>query len=120
MRPSRPGDTLIVSSIGYKKPIIVSENGFCHPDIVAPDGQVHDCERIEFTQDYLRELRRAAQDGVDIRGYFHWSLMDNFEWAEGYGPRFGLIHVDFATQKRTLKDSARWYREVIQSNGERV
>jgi beta-glucosidase len=68
-------------------------------------------------QRYLRELARARSAGADVRGYFAWSLMDNFEWAEGYRQRFGLIHVDFATQQRTRKDSFGWYRDVIRSNG---
>jgi beta-glucosidase len=62
-------------------------------------------------------LKRVVRDGVDVRGYFHWSLMDNFEWAEGYKQRFGLIHVDYSNQKRTLKDSAHWYAQVIRENG---
>ncbi|MCU0494912.1 MAG: family 1 glycosylhydrolase, partial [Chloroflexaceae bacterium] len=84
---------------------------------VALDGAVHDPQRIDYTQRYLRELRRAIADGVDVRGYFHWSLMDNFEWAEGYRQRFGLIYVDYPTQRRIPKDSARWYAEVIRTNG---
>ena len=72
---------------------------------------------LEVTVRYLRELRRAASDGVDVRGYFAWSLLDNFEWAEGYRERFGLIHVDYATQKRTPKRSFEWYRETIRGNG---
>lgn len=101
----------------YKLPVVITENGISCADWVAFDGNVHDPNRIDFTHRYLRELKRAADDGVDIRGYFHWSLMDNFEWAEGFRQRFGLIHVDCDSQKRTLKDSARWYREVIASNG---
>ena len=66
---------------------------------------------------YLRQFRRAGEEGVRIGGYFHWSIMDNFEWAEGMKHRFGLIHVDYQTLKRTVKDSAYWYRDVIQSNG---
>ena len=81
------------------------------------DGRVQDASRIQYTREYLRALRRAVRDGVDVRGYFHWSLLDNFEWAEGYKQRFGLIHVDYPTQKRTPKDSARWYAEVIRTNG---
>jgi beta-glucosidase len=83
---------------------------------VSTDGQVHDPQRIDFTRRYLMALRQAIGDGADIRGYFHWSLMDNFEWAAGYRERFGLIHVDFDTQKRTLKDAAKWYSRVIAAN----
>lgn len=101
----------------YKLPVIITENGLASMDWVSLDGKVHDMQRIDFLHRYLRELRRAIADGVDVRGYFQWSIMDNFEWAEGYKERFGLIHVDYATQKRTLKDSAYWYRDVIQSNG---
>jgi beta-glucosidase len=101
----------------YGLPIVITENGLSLPDWVSLDGAVHDAQRIDFLHRYLRELRRAAADGMDIRGYFHWSIMDNFEWAEGYKHRFGLIHVDYETQKRILKDSARWYRDVITSNG---
>ncbi len=102
----------------YKLPIVITENGMSNVDWVALDGRVHDPQRIDFTRRYLLALRRACDDGVDVRGYFHWSIMDNFEWAEGYKQRFGLIHVDYATQKRTLKDSAFWYRDTIASNGE--
>jgi beta-glucosidase len=104
----------------YKLPIVIAENGVSLPDWVAADGQVHDPQRIDFTRAYLLELRAAIGDGVPVRGYFHWSLLDNFEWAHGYKQRFGLVHVDFATQKRTPKDSARWYRDVIASNGARL
>jgi beta-glucosidase len=101
----------------YKLPVLVTENGMSNLDWVHSDGAVHDPQRIDFTRRYLIELRKAIEDGADIRGYFHWSIMDNFEWAEGYKDRFGLIHVDYTTQKRTLKDSAHWYAEVIASNG---
>jgi len=101
----------------YGKPIYITENGCSGMDWAALDGKVHDPARIDFTHRYLRELGRAAADGVDVRGYFHWSIMDNFEWAEGYKHRFGMIYVDFTTQQRVLKDSALWYREVIASNG---
>ncbi|HVU51442.1 MAG TPA: GH1 family beta-glucosidase [Polyangia bacterium] len=104
----------------YALPIVVAENGVSLPDWVAADGQVHDPQRIDFARAYLGELRAAVAGGVPVRGYFHWSLLDNFEWAHGYKQRFGLVHVDFATQKRTLKDSARWYRGVVASNGARL
>lgn len=101
----------------YGLPIVVTENGLSMPDWVSLDGAVHDPGRIDFLHRYLLALRRAADDGVDVRGYFQWSIFDNFEWAEGYKHRFGLVHVDYATQKRTPKDSAYWYREVIRTNG---
>jgi beta-glucosidase len=101
----------------YRLPVVITENGMTNCDWVALDGHVHDAARIDFLHRYLLALHRAIEDGVDIRGYFQWSLMDNFEWAEGYKHRFGLIHVDYATQRRTLKDSASWYRDVIASHG---
>lgn len=102
----------------YGLPIMITENGMSCHDWVSLDGRVHDPQRIDYTARYLRCLRRAAREGVPVEGYFHWSLMDNFEWAEGYKHRFGLIHVDFETQQRTLKDSALWYRRVVEANGE--
>lgn len=104
----------------YKLPVVITENGMANPDWVASDGRVHDPQRIDFTRSYLLELARACADGVPVAGYFHWSILDNFELAEGFKDRFGLIHVDFATQKRTLKDSAYWYAEVIRTNGEHL
>lgn len=101
----------------YKVPIFITENGITVRDAIATDGKVHDPQRIDFTRRYLRSLHRAISEGVRVEGYFHWSLLDNFEWAEGYKERFGLVYVDYATQERTLKDSAYWYRDVIASNG---
>ena len=104
----------------YKLPIIITENGLSNTDWVALDGKVHDPQRIDFTTRYLRSLYRAIQEGVKVEGYFHWSIMDNFEWAEGYKERFGLIYVDYLTQKRILKDSAYWYQKTIRENGENI
>jgi beta-glucosidase len=101
----------------YKLPVVVMENGLANQDWVSVDGSVHDPQRIDFTTRYLLALRRAIDDGVPVGGYFHWSIMDNFEWAEGYSQRFGLVYIDFRTQQRILKDSAYWYRDVIASNG---
>ena len=101
----------------YKKPIYITENGLSCPDVVSLDGKVHDPDRIDFLHRYLLELRRAAEDGVDIRGYFHWCVTDNFEWARGFTERFGMVYCDFETQERILKDSALWYRETIRTNG---
>jgi beta-glucosidase len=95
----------------YQVPVIVTENGISLSDWVSLDGKVHDPQRIDFLQRYLTELRHGIRDGADIGGYFHWSIMDNFEWAEGYKQRFGLVHVDYETQQRTPKDSALWYRD---------
>ena len=103
----------------YKKPILITENGLpAKTDWMALDGKVHDSQRIDYLQRFLRELDKAGRDGVDIRGYFLWSIMDNFEWACGLGVRCGLVFVDYVTQRRTLKDSAYWYKQVIASNGE--
>jgi beta-glucosidase len=101
----------------YKLPLVFSENGYCNTDFVHLDGKVHDPQRIDFIARYLRSIRRAVDEGVPVEGYFYWSILDNFEWAEGYKDRFGLVHVDYQTQKRTPKDSFHWYREVIRSNG---
>lgn len=101
----------------YKLPIVITENGLSTRDWVALDGKVHDPCRIDFIRRYLREFRRAMSDGVEALGYFHWSIMDNFEWAAGYRERFGLVHVDYETLKRTPKDSFYYYRDVIRSRG---
>ena len=85
-------------------------------DEPAADGIVYDSDRNMFLRNYLTQLQRATSEGVPVRRYFHWSLMDNFEWSAGYGTRFGLIHVDYATQKRTPKLSATYYSEVIRRN----
>lgn len=101
----------------YHLPIFLTENGMACHDFVALDGGVHDPNRIDYTNRYLLELKRATEDGIDIRGYFHWSLLDNYEWASGFSLRFGLIYVDYQTCKRTPKDSFWWYQKVIESNG---
>ena len=101
----------------YDLPVYITENGCAGMDWVHLDGKVHDAHRVDFLHRYLASMQRAAKDGVDVRGYFQWSIMDNFEWAEGYQLRFGLIHVDYATQKRTPKDSYHWYQKVIAANG---
>ena len=101
----------------YQLPIVITENGMANGDWVHVDGQVHDPQRIDFLTRYLRAYGRAIADGVVAQGYFLWSIMDNFEWAYGYKQRFGLIHVDYPTQQRRLKDSAHWYQRLITSNG---
>lgn len=101
----------------YKLPIYITENGMSCHDIVSRDGQVHDPNRITFLDRYLSALQCASDEGVDIRGYFLWTFLDNFEWEKGFSERFGIVHVDFATQKRTAKDSAFWYQKVIETNG---
>lgn len=101
----------------YELPLVITENGVSLTDWVSVDGKVHDPQRIDYLTRYLRELKKAAADGVDVRGYFHWSFMDNFEWSEGYKERFGLVYIDFPTQQRIPKDSAAWYKGVIETNG---
>src|SRR5207253_10976155 len=98
-------------------PIYITENGAAFKDVVAPDGQIHDLERTEYIATHLVEVRKAMESGVDIRGYFVWSLLDNFEWHHGYSKRFGITHVDYETQKRTLKDSGKWYADTVKQNG---
>lgn len=109
--------------VGFKErygdklpPIFITENGAAINDGVGQDGQVHDQRRIDYTDVHLRAIKDAMDQGVDVRGYFHWSLLDNFEWAAGNSMRFGLIHTDFDTLKRTPKDSFYWYQSVIQAN----
>lgn len=102
----------------YKTPIYITENGKSCQDTVSADGRVHDPERIDYLNGYLAGLKKAYLEGVDIRGYFQWSLMDNFEWAYGYSERFGIVYVDYQTQQRILKDSAYRYSEIIRTDGE--
>lgn len=97
-------------------PIVLTENG-CAFDDELKDGAVNDQRRIDFLTGYIGECENAISEGVDLRGYFLWSFMDNFEWALGYSKRFGIHHVDFATQTRTPKASGKWYAEVIRLNG---
>jgi len=97
-------------------PLMITENGAAFPDEKSPDGQVHDPDRIDYLHGHLDAVGQAIEAGVDVRAYFVWSLVDNFEWAYGYSKRFGIIHVDYDTQVRTPKDSARWYRDVVARN----
>lgn len=101
----------------YGKPVLICENGMAGHDWIHLDGKVHDAHRIDYMKRYLRELCRASDEGAEIMGYLYWSVMDNFEWADGYDKRFGLVHVDYVTQKRTIKDSGYWYKTVIETNG---
>ena len=97
-------------------PIYITENGAAYVDVLSPDGKVHDERRIDYLRQHFTQVRLAMQDGVDIRGYFVWSLLDNFEWGHGNTKRFGLIRVDYETLERTIKDSGEWYSRVIASN----
>lgn len=101
----------------YNRPAIeITESGCAYPDVVDAAGAIHDTHRAEYHRDYLGALAKAIADGADVRGYHAWSLMDNFEWAEGFSQRFGLAYVDFKTQKRTLKESGHWYAKVAAEN----
>ncbi len=97
--------------------LLVTENGAAYADEVQPDGSVADADRIAYLEQHLVALHAAIRDGANVGGYYLWSLLDNFEWAYGYGKRFGIVHVDYETQARTLKDSAHWYADVIRENG---
>ncbi len=99
----------------YQGPILITENGLSTRDWVHLDGKVHDPDRVDFIARHLTELERAHKEGTTIQGYFHWSLLDNFEWNHGYRERFGLVHVDYASGRRTKKDSFFAYRELIQA-----
>lgn len=100
----------------YKLPIIVSENGAAFNDEII-DDKCLDEKRIDFINRFIKSLKKTCDENIPVLGYQYWSLMDNFEWNEGYGPRFGLIHIDYETQKRTLKESAYRYKQIIKSNG---
>ncbi|HEY0992870.1 MAG TPA: GH1 family beta-glucosidase [Kofleriaceae bacterium] len=101
----------------YRPPaMFVTENGTSWPDAPGPDGAIHDLLRIRYIARHAAAVRQALDDGADVRGYFAWSLMDNFEWGFGYTKRFGLVHVDYATQRRTVKDSGRWYAKLAAEN----
>jgi len=97
-------------------PLMITENGAAFDDRVDADGRVRDERRIAYLRDHIGAAKAALDAGADLRGYFVWSLMDNFEWAYGYSRRFGIVHIDYATQRRTWKDSAHWYRRVIAAN----
>ncbi|MER8186445.1 GH1 family beta-glucosidase [Kitasatospora sp. NPDC094015] len=97
-------------------PLMITENGAAFEDAPAPDGAVHDPQRIDYVHRHLAAVHRAVADGADVRGYFLWSLLDNFEWSYGYSRRFGAVYVDYATQRRTPKDSARWYARTVRDN----
>jgi beta-glucosidase len=105
-----------VARIWNVREIYITENGAASADVPTPEGAVYDSDRVMYLRNYLVNLHRAVSEGAPVRGYFLWSLLDNFEWADGYASRFGLHYVDFATQKRTPKLSASFYREVIARN----
>ena len=104
----------------YHLPMIISENGLSCNDKIYLDGKVHDPDRIDFLHRYLRELRQACAEGIPVLAYLHWAFTDNYEWHSGYEERFGLVYIDYRNQKRIPKDSAYWYQETIQQNGENL
>src|SRR5262249_31585796 len=119
VRPEMLVETLTWVTERYGRvPIYVTENGAAFPD---PDsavaGRIEDPLRVAYLRLHIASLREAIRRGVDLRGYFVWSLMDNYEWASGFSHRMGLVHVDYATQRRTIKASGEFYREVIRTNG---
>ena len=109
-------DLLVRLQRDYAVPIVITENGAVFADGPGADGRVRDERRVDFIRRHLAALHDALEQGVDVRGYCYWSLLDNFEWALGYAQRFGLVHVDYDTQKRTVKDSGRYYAEVARTN----
>jgi beta-glucosidase len=108
--------TKLVSELWSVKEMYVTENGTSSADRVAADGAIYDTDRIMFLRNYLTQLQRAVSEGLPVKGYFLWCILDNFEWADGYEKRFGIVYVDYATQKRTPKLSASFYQQVIQEN----
>lgn len=116
--PSALYDMLMRMTQDYDNPVLeVTENGCSYADAPDRDGVIRDTRRIDFYRGYIEAVHKAIQDGADVRGYHAWSLLDNFEWAEGYEHRFGLTWVDFKTKKRTIKDSGHWYAQVADTNG---
>jgi beta-glucosidase len=105
-----------VTDLWKPKGIYITENGCSSDDVLTPAGRVEDTDRVMYLRNHLTQLHRVAVEGYPIKGYFLWSLLDNFEWADGYSKRFGIHYVDFKTQKRTPKLSAEWYRDVIATN----
>jgi beta-glucosidase len=106
-----------IAEIWGVKEIYITENGASSTDVLTPEGQVYDTDRVMYLRNYLTQLQRGVSEGIPVKGYFCWSFMDNYEWADGYAYRFGLHYVDFKTQKRTPKLSAHFYKEVISRNG---
>ena len=101
----------------YPLPLYITENGMSCHDMVSSDGRVHDPNRITFLDSYIGAMQKAYDEGANVAGYFLWTFLDNFEWADGYKQRFGIVYVDFASQRRIVKDSAFWYQKIIETNG---
>lgn len=104
---------VIMQFAAYGKPMYITENGAAFEDHLQPDGSIHDERRVQFFKDYLNNVLKAKNEGADLRGYFLWTFMDNFEWAEGYEPRFGIVYNDYETQTRYIKDSGFWWQEFL-------
>jgi beta-glucosidase len=105
-----------VSELWHPPALYITENGCSADDVLTAEGRIEDTDRVMYLRNHITHLHRAAIEGYPIKGYFLWSLMDNFEWADGYSKRFGIHYVDFKTEKRTPKLSAEWYRTVIARN----
>lgn len=121
--PIRPKSLYYMAKFAYQRyqlPVLFTENGFSCADFIMLDGKVHDTMRIDYIHRYLLELKKALEEGIPVEGYLYWSIMDNFEWFHGYDMRFGLIYIDYPTQTRTLKDSAYYFKTVIETNGENL
>ena len=119
IEPDAFRDTLLLLDRRYKLPIYVLENGTANPDVVDDKGEVNDLSRIDYLKAYTDALAEARARGADVRGYFIWSLLDNFEWGSGYSQRFGIVYVDYATGKRIPKASFRWYANLIEATAPR-
>ena len=116
--PERLAALLNTLKDNYGNPkMFITENGMAVADVPDEKGEVNDLARIEYLRGHLQAAHQAIQSGANLQGYFVWSLMDNFEWSVGYSKRFGLVYVDYETQKRILKKSAGWYSDVITHNG---
>jgi beta-glucosidase len=110
-------ETLCDLDSRYGHPLLyVTENGAAFDDVVGPDGKIHDERRRQYLESHIKAAARAIDQGVNLGGYFVWSLLDNFEWGFGYSKRFGIVRVDYTTQERTIKDSGHWYAGVIRRN----
>jgi beta-glucosidase len=105
-----------VCELWHPRAVYITENGCSADDVVTPAGRIEDIDRLMYLRNHLTHLQRATAEGFPVKGYFLWSLMDNFEWKDGFSKRFGIYYVDFKTQRRTPKLSAEWYRAVIARN----
>lgn len=116
VNPEGMRDLLLALHREYQLPLYITENGASYHDYPDPQGEVRDPERVAYLDRYLRMVHEAIAQGADIRGYFVWSLLDNFEWGAGYSQRFGIVYVDYPTSRRIPKTSYHWYRDVARSN----